>query len=181
MGGATAAARVRPARPLRATSGPRRPAPRPARAPSVPGFQLARSPPAPRRGPARPTRFREVRWSADFRADGPRVMPENRCVSKNWKWWPGAESNHRHADFQYGGAALRVVVSRRPERGFSPADRTAPPDRAYPEPEARNPDPTPTSPIRFNGLGKSRPNFFRTGRRTGPRRGGQAEFGRKQT
>jgi hypothetical protein len=38
-----------------------------ARTPRVPGFQFARSPPAPRRGPARPTRFPKVRWSVDFR------------------------------------------------------------------------------------------------------------------
>ena len=55
--------------------------------------------------PARPTRFPAVRWSAGFRADSPRVMPETRCVSKNWGWWPGAESNHRHADFQRGDGA----------------------------------------------------------------------------
>ena len=40
-----------------------RPAPRRAD-PRVPGSQFARSPPAPRRGPARPTRFPAVRWSA---------------------------------------------------------------------------------------------------------------------
>ncbi len=101
MGGAMAAARVRPTRPLRSTGGPGRPAPRrAARIPSVPVSQFAKSPPAPRRGPARPTRFQIVRWSADSRADSPRVMPETRCVSKKWGWWPGAESNHRHADFQ---------------------------------------------------------------------------------
>ena len=57
MGEAMAAARVRPTRPLRATAGPRRPAPRrAARIPRVPGFQFARSPPAPRRSPARRSR-----------------------------------------------------------------------------------------------------------------------------
>ena len=47
--------------------------PPPRRADSrVPGFQFARSPPAPRREPARPTRFPIVRWSADFRPRGRR-------------------------------------------------------------------------------------------------------------
>ena len=55
-------------------------------------------------------------------------------------------------------------------RDFSEADRTAPPDRAYPEQEARKPDARPAGLIRFNGLGASRPNFFRTWRRTEPRR-----------
>jgi len=57
-----------------------------------------------------------------------------------------------HADFQYGGESDLARASRRPERDFPGADRTAPPDRAYPEPEARNPDPGPAGPIRFNGL-----------------------------
>ena len=61
------------------------------------------------------------------------------------------------------------ATSRRPGRGFSVADRTAVPDRAYPEPGARRPAPRPAGRIRFNGLGTSRPNFFRPGRRTGPR------------
>src|SRR4029453_13970326 len=34
-----------------------------ARTPRVPDFQFARLPPAPRRGPARPTRFPEMRWT----------------------------------------------------------------------------------------------------------------------
>ena len=55
MGEAMAAARVRPTRALRATAGPRRPAPRrAARTPRVPGFQFARSPPAPARPLPRP-------------------------------------------------------------------------------------------------------------------------------
>ena len=98
-------------------------------------------------------------------ADSPRVMPETRCVSKNWEWWPGAESNHRHADFQYDGVPGSARPSRRTRSDFLLADRTAPPDRTYPEPEARKPDPRPAGPIRFNGLRASRPNFFRTGRR----------------
>src|SRR5262245_40056251 len=40
------------------------------------------------------------RFSPPMRADSPPVMPENSCASKFWKWWPGAESNHRHTDYQ---------------------------------------------------------------------------------
>ena len=38
----------------------------------ISGFQSARSPPAPRRGPARPAQNHEVRWSADFPPRGRR-------------------------------------------------------------------------------------------------------------
>ena len=40
--------------------------------------------------------------------DSPRVTPETRCESKSWEWWPGTDSNHRHADFQnYPGTTHR--------------------------------------------------------------------------
>ena len=42
--------------------------------PRVPGFQFARSPPAPRREPARPTRFPIVRWSVDFASSGAPIV-----------------------------------------------------------------------------------------------------------
>ena len=29
--------------------------------------------------------------------DSPRVIPGTRFKSSSWKWWPGTESNHRHA------------------------------------------------------------------------------------
>ena len=48
--------------------------------------------------------------------------------------------------------------------GFSVADRTAPPDRAYPELDGRRtPDPA-ASPMPVNGLLASGPNLFRTRR-----------------
>ena len=71
--------------------------------------------------------------------DSPREIPENRCVSKSWKWWPGTESNHRHADFQSNGRPSSARVSRRARRIFFVADRTAPPDRAYTEPRRGRP------------------------------------------
>ena len=76
------------------------------------------------------------RFSPPARTDSPPVMPENSCVSKNWKWWPGAESNHRHADFQYQGEHGSAPASRRAVSVSSRVDRTAPPDRTYPEPGA---------------------------------------------
>jgi len=73
MGEAMAAARVRPTRPLRATAGLRWPTSRrAARIPSVPAFQFGRLPPAPRRGPARPTQNHEVRVGRFPRPDSPR-------------------------------------------------------------------------------------------------------------
>jgi len=57
------------------------------------------------------------------------------------EWWPGAESNRRHADFQYKGGVPGAPGSRRPGRGFRRPDRTALPDRADSEPLRPNSGP----------------------------------------
>ena len=89
------------------------------------------------------------------------------CITR---WATGPSPMRRWMSSSESTAARRPTTSpsRRPGRGFSGADRTAPPDRTYPEPEARKPDPRPAGPIRFNGLGTPRLNFFRTRRRTLP-------------
>ena len=75
--------------------------------------------------------------------DGPRAIPGTRCESSSWKWWPGSESNQRHADFQSNGEHGSARVSRRPGTSFRGADRTTPRDRAHTEPERGPADRTP--------------------------------------
>jgi len=65
------------------------------------------------------------------------VIPAIACNSRSWKWWPGTESNHRHADFQYDGEPGSARASRRQGRVFAWADRTARPTEPIPN---RNPE-----------------------------------------
>jgi len=96
-----------------ASPGPRRAGAvgRPCRAaaqiPRVPGFQFARLPPRLPTTESWPAPVDPIsespvvgRFCAPPRPDSPQSMPETACGSSSWKRWPGAESNHRHADFQ---------------------------------------------------------------------------------
>jgi len=65
--------------------------------------------------------------------DSPQVIPETACNSSSWKWWPGTESNHRHADLQYDGKPGSATESRRKGSWSRRADRTEPLDRAHAE------------------------------------------------
>jgi len=73
-----AAARVRPTRPRRGRRGRHRLEPR--RAPRTLASSIDPISRSPMVG----------RFSPSAATDRPRVMPETRCVSKIWKWWPGA-------------------------------------------------------------------------------------------
>jgi hypothetical protein len=79
---------------------------------------------------------------------------------------------HPHADFQSNGEVGSVRVRRRPGTSFRGADRTAPPDRAHTEPEARKRALSLQRPNALNELPASRPNLFRTAHRAGPARPG---------
>ncbi len=138
--------------------------------------------PAPRARPARPLRVRGDagtrrrgaidpkcrspmvgRISTPAAADGPRVMPENPCASSM-----GVVARGGIEPPTRGFSVRRRARFRRtnPKTGnrFLTADRTAPPDRAYPEPEPSEPDRRSHGAIQINGLGASRPNHFRAGR-----------------
>jgi hypothetical protein len=95
-------------------------------------------------------------------------VPGMRCKpcdrnTPTWEWWPGTESNHRHADFQYDGEPDSARLSRRTERPLGAADRTAPPDRAYAEP----PGGRPTEPRREGHAGQRVSQWRPSGDRTG--------------
>ena len=62
-----------------------------------------------------------------------RVMPGTRCESWSWKWWPGTESNRRHADFQDARRLpVRCEKAEETERVF--AGPTEPPGPTEPMP-----------------------------------------------
>jgi hypothetical protein len=75
-------------------------------------------------GFAPPAYFREVRWSTPSGPDAAAGTRRGPCESTSWKWWPGSESNQRHADFQSDGGPGSARASRRPGTLFRLADRT---------------------------------------------------------
>ena len=144
-----------------------------ARTREISGFQFSRLRPGlPRPGPARPTQNHEVRWSADSRPPRPPIV--RWCYRKFdplQRDGGGGQGRNRTTDTRiFSTTESRVRREQAEDReGISArADRASLLDRSYPEPEARRPDPRPAGPIRFNGLGASRPNSSRAGRRTGP-------------
>jgi len=133
---------------------------------SFPGSQIAS--PAARPGRSNGTVSdspRVTRFRGKTTPDSPRVMPETACNSWSWKWWPGTESNHRHADFQDNGEPGSVRASRRFATNFLGADRTALADRAHTEPGWRAPSEPRTKLKKRKGGGASRPSSHRTGGR----------------
>ncbi len=83
-------------------------------------------------------------------------------VWTSWKWWPGSESNQRHADFQYGGEPGSARASRRRVTTFRWSDRTAAADRAYTEPPGSEPTEPPGKLKKRKGVGAPRPSGDRT-------------------
>jgi len=74
------------------------------------------------------------RFPAPPRTDGPPVMPKNSCTSKNWGWWPGAESNHRQPIFSSRHRCPTPPVGRRPGKDYPCDSARVSPDRTHADP-----------------------------------------------